>query len=39
MAAPTREAIERLRGMTVDLSDCAGIPERDPAPKSGHYCQ
>jgi N-acetylglucosamine-6-sulfatase len=33
------DAIDRLRGMTADLSDCAGIEGRDPEPKSGHYCQ
>ena len=33
------DAIDRLKGMTVDLGDCAGIEGRDPEPESGHYCQ
>ena len=32
-------AINRLAGMTATLGDCAGIRDRDPEPKSGHYCQ
>ena len=37
--SPDAEAIDRLRSMTVDLSDCSGIKGRDPEPKSGQYCQ
>lgn len=32
-----REA--QLKQLSQDLSDCAGIPSRDPEPVSGHYCQ
>ena len=28
-----------LRVEAADLSDCSGIPGRDPEPASGHYCQ
>ena len=30
---------QALRAEAADLSDCSGIPERDPEPPSGHYCQ
>ena len=28
-----------LRAEAAELSDCSGIPGRDPEPPSGHYCQ
>ncbi len=35
--APSDRQLE-LRRLALELSDCAGIEGRDPAPSSGHYC-
>ena len=30
---------QSLSTEAAELSDCSGIPGRDPEPPSGHYCQ
>ncbi len=36
--SPAAASIDRLKTLTDEISDCAGIAGRDPEPASGHYC-